>query len=116
MSAQFASWKSVAPVYFMGISWAKFIKDNCETLVDIPNTFTTNDVVTCDCSEAAIYLTNKGDEDTQGERIDTFGAVGNDWENFTPKPGQNQITTAYSDWVEDQYKPTFKIKYRKVFK
>lgn len=90
---------------FNGLYWAKFIKDNCDTWANIPNKFSSNDVVTADCKNGEVYLNNAP--------AASLGALGNDWEEFYLRPGLNQIGFAYSDWV--QYAPTFKLKYREVF-
>lgn len=90
-----------------GLYWAKFIKDNCTTYQDIPNKFSANDVVTADCKNGEIRL--------NGELNHTLGALGNDWEGFSLVPGLNQIGVVYSDWVTNQYAPTFKVRYREVF-
>lgn len=85
----------------------KFIKDNCDTWENIPNKFSAQDILTVDCAEGAVVLNN----------LDTpeLGALGNEWEEFCLEPGTNQIGTAYSSWVDDEYRPTFTMKYREVF-
>lgn len=92
---------------YNGLYWAKFVKNNCETWKDVPNKFSANDVVEADCSNGEILL--------NGVHTPSLGALGNDWEDFYLSPGLNQIGVAYSDWVEDAYSPSFKIKYREVF-
>lgn len=92
---------------YNGIYWVKFVKDNCDTYRDIPNKFGANDIVIADCKEGEIYLNNN--------RSPELGALGNDWEEFCLTPGVNQIGVAYSDWVSDEYAPTFKLRYREVF-
>lgn len=96
-----------APLAYNGIYWAKFVKNNCETWADIPNKFSANDIVTADCKDGEIYLNDS--------RAPELGALGNDWEDFTLDPGQNQIGIAYSEWVEDNCAPQFKMKYREVY-
>ena len=90
-----------------GVYWAKFTKDYCETYADIPNKFSSNDVVTADCKNGEIYLNNSS--------APSLGALGNDWEEFYLTPGLNQIGFAYSDWVSDAYAPKFKLRYREVY-
>lgn len=92
---------------YNGLYWAKFIKDNCDTWEDIPNKFSSNDIVTADCRRGEVYL---NDAPTP-----SLGALGNDWEDFYLTPGLNQIGFAYSSWVKDQYAPDFRIRYREVF-
>ena len=92
---------------YNGLYWAKFIKNNCDTYADIPNKFSSNDIVTADCKSGKIYLNNTP--------TPALGALGNDWEDFYLTPGLNQIGFAYSDWVSAAYAPKFKIRYREVF-
>ena len=94
-------------LYYNGLYWAKFVKDRCITWEDIPNKFSTDDVVTADCRNGEIKL-----NDTLTPAL---GALGNDWEEFYLTPGLNQIGFSYSDWVADEYAPTPKIRYREVF-
>ena len=60
-----------------------------------------------DCKNGEIRL--------NGVETPALGAMGNDWETFVLTPGLNQIGTSYSEWVEKEYKPSFKIRYREVF-
>lgn len=90
-----------------GLYWAKFIKDNCETFSDVPNKFSTNDVLTIDCEEVSVLLNNV--------LTPELGALGNDWEEFCLTPGINRIATSCSEWVAAAKAPTFKLKYRKVY-
>lgn len=99
--------ENYTPLSYNGVFWVKFVKNNCETWRDVPNKFSANDIVVADCMEGKIYL-----NDAESPQL---GALGNDWEEFYLRPGLNQIGVAYSDWVEDNYAPTFKIRYREVF-
>lgn len=92
---------------YNGLYWAKFVKNNSDTWEDIPNKFSSNDVVTADCKDGEVYL---NDSPTP-----SLGALGNDWEDFYLSPGLNQIGYSYSDWVADEYAPSFKMRYREVF-
>lgn len=92
---------------YNGIYWIKFVKNNCETYRDVPNKFSANDVAVADCKAGEIYLNNTSAPE--------LGALGNDWEEFCLTPGLNQIGVSYSDWVEDAYAPSFKLRYREVF-
>ena len=74
---------------------------------DVPYKFGANDVVEADCNTGEILL--------NGVSNHSYGALGNDWEEFYLKPGLNQIGFSYSSWVEADYAPTFKVKYREVF-
>jgi hypothetical protein len=90
-----------------GLSWVKFVKNNCDMFKDVPNKFSTNDVVEADCNTGEIYL--------NGVSKPALGALGNDWEDFCLTPGINQIGFSYSEWVDEAYAPAFKVKYREVF-
>lgn len=90
-----------------GLYWAKFVKNNSETWADIPNKFSSNDIVTADCKSGEVYLNDI--------LTPSLGALGNDWEKFYLTPGLNQIGYSYSEWVEDKFAPAFKVRYREVF-
>lgn len=90
-----------------GLFWAKFVKHNCDTWKNIPNKFTSNDVVTAICKNGEVLLNNSPNP--------SLGALGNDWEEFYLTPGLNQIGFSYSDWIMPAWSPKFKVKYREVF-
>jgi predicted phage tail component-like protein len=95
------------PLKYNGVRWIKFIKNNCDTWQEVPNKFSAGDSIVADCSSGEILL----NESLAPE----LGALGNDWEEFYLTPGVNQIGVAYSDWVDDGFQPTFKLRYREVF-
>lgn len=103
----FEKYASNTPLSFNGLFYAKFTKNNCTTFRNVPNKFSANDVVEADCKNGEILL--------NGIPTPDLGALGNDWEGFVLTPGLNQIGIAYSNWVQDDYKPTFKVRYREVF-
>lgn len=103
----FEQYSDVTPLSYNGLYWVKFVKNNCNTIKDIPNKFSANDVVEADCKNAEIYL--------NGISNPNLGALGNDWEQFYLTPGLNQIGFSYSEWVADEYAPSIKIRYREVF-
>lgn len=103
----FGQYKSKSPLSRNGIYSTKFVKNNCTTWRDIPNKFSTNDVVEADCECGEVLL--------NGASAPELGALGNDWEDFCLLPGINRIGVGYSDWVEKDYAPSFKIRYREVF-
>lgn len=89
-------------------------------IIDVVNTFGTNDVLIADCQSATVTLQSASDETEEEEQAlgnerPDLGALGNDWEQFTLVQGENAVTTMYSDWVADEYKPTFKLRYRERF-
>lgn len=71
---------------------------------DVPNKFMDGDTFSADC--------RKGEVLHRGLPAMGLGSLGNDWENFTLKPGANQIQCVYSDWAQQ---PEFKLKYREVY-
>ncbi len=95
------------PLYFNGLYWAKFIKNNCDTWRDIPNKFSANDVLVADCESGEIFLNDLPKPE--------YGALGNEWEEFYLKPGYNTIGCSYSEWLTGDYVPTCKMIYREVF-
>lgn len=92
---------------YNGLYSVKFVKNNCDTLKDIPNKFSASDIVEADCKNGEILLNGINDM--------SLGALGNDWEGFYLTPGLNQIGFAYSDWLSDEYAPEVKVLYREVF-
>ena len=84
--------------------------------IEVQNTFTTNDVLVCDCSDGSVRLMNAyATDEVNGGLHPELGALGNDWESFILTKGTNQIGTMYSDWVTDAHKPTFTLRYRERF-
>lgn len=98
---------SATPAMDMGLYSVKFRKHNCDTYKDVPNKFSANDVLEADCKSGDIFL--------NGIPRPDLGALGNNWEEFYLTPGLNQIGVAFSDWVDKDYAPTFKVRYREVF-
>lgn len=103
----FGQYGTTAPLSLNDLYWVKFVKDNCDTWRDIPNTFTANDVVTVDCADGGIRRNNAPAPE--------LGALGNDYEHFCLTAGENQIGAAWSDWVPDAYRPKISIRYREVW-
>ena len=103
----FEKYSALEAMAYNGLYWAKFVKHNCSTYKNIPNKFSANDVLVADCKNAEIYL--------NGIQSPDLGALGNDWEAFSLRPGLNQIGFSYSDWVTSEYAPTLKILFREVF-
>lgn len=107
VTCTWTQWHTRKPLSYNGLYYIKFTKHNCAAWREVPNKFNSADVITADCSTGDIYL---NDAPTP-----QYGALGNDWEDFYLKPGINQIGTAYSDFVDVKYAPTFKIRYREVY-
>ena len=103
----FEKYGELSAMKYNGIYWAKFVKNNCPTWRNIPNKFSANDVLEANCRTGEIFL--------NGIYSPDLGAIGNDWESFCLKPGENYIGLSYSEWVKDEFMPVFKIRYREVF-
>lgn len=103
----FEQYSALTALEYNGLYWAKFVKNNCDTWMDIPNKFSANDVVEADCKTGEIRL--------NGIPTPNLGALGNDWEGFYLVHGVNQIGISYSNWVEAEYAPVMKVRYREVF-
>ena len=80
---------------------------------EIPNVFTAGDVVEADCNDANVYVYRAGA--ASGHIEPQYGALGNDWEDFEIKPGQNVIKAVWSDWVDPDYKPLIQIIFNEVY-
>lgn len=80
---------------------------------EIPNVFTAGDIVEADCNSANVVLYRNGS--MEGHLEPQYGALGNDWEDFEIKPGQNIIRTVWSDWVNTSYKPLIQILFNEVY-
>lgn len=76
-------------------------------MYDIPNKFTSNDILRVYCKTAKVSL--------NGESVPEYGALGNDWEEFYLTPGINCIGLTWSSWLDPEFNPTFKVYYREVF-
>lgn len=80
---------------------------------DTPNVFTAGDIVEADCNSANVFLYRKNS--LIGHLEPQYGALGNDWEDFAIKTGQNVIQAVWSDWVDENYKPKIEIVFNKVY-
>ena len=107
ISFVFMRYKDYTPLAYNGIYFARFTKYNCSTYAEIPNKFSSGDVLEVDCKEGEVYL--------NGLTSPELGAIGNDWENFYLQPGENTIGIGYSDWLTADKAPTFTLMYREVF-
>lgn len=89
-----------------------FIRKAGVPFAEIPNVFTADDVVEADCNDANVYLYRKGS--AEGHLEPQYGALGNDWEDFSIKAGTNVIAAAWSEWVDENYKPKIEIIFNEV--
>lgn len=81
-----------------------FTSHSVESWQDIPNKLIKGDQVEVNTEMGKVYV--------NGVEVMGLGALGNDWEEFYLKPGENQIRCTYSSWAT---KPNFKMKYREVY-
>lgn len=96
-------WKyDVANTYSDNTQWA-----NVRTGI-----FKNNDILIVDCNDASARVAR--DYLHEGQSMDRYGKIGNDWEDFVLEPGRiSQYHLACSDWTTK--KPTLKVKYREAY-
>lgn len=88
-----------------------FIADSCTTYGDIPNKFTSGDVLRLECDSAGVYLNNIENP--------SLGAIGNDWEEMFLESGTNLFGYAYgfADGSTTHLSvPTVRAYWRNVYK
>ena len=95
------------------VNTIKFVRNPSENFADIPNVFTSGDVVEADCSDATVHIKHANTE--EGHYEPQYGALGNDWEDFSLSKGVNNVKVVWSDWVNPSYKPLIKIFYNEVY-
>lgn len=91
-------------MYQMGFDEIRFKKMNVSKWNDVPNKFSKDDTFLVDTADGTVTL--------QGMPQYGLGAIGNAWDKFQLKPGNNQIKCVNSEWAT---KPTYKLKYREVY-
>lgn len=84
---------------------ATIISHQVESHQAIPNKIQSGDVIEVETRSGTIYVNGVPAED--------LGALGNDYETFTLKPGLNVIGFTCSDWASDD--PTYKVRYKEAF-
>ena len=89
---------------YMGFDTISFQKMNVSKWKDVPNKFSKDDVFLVDTNDGTVTL--------KGMPQHGLGAIGNAWDKFQLKPGNNQIKCVNSEWAT---KPTYKLKYREVY-
>ena len=95
------------------VASARLASEPTASFADTPNVFLSGDIVEADCSDASVFLMRKGT--VEGRPAPQYGALGNDWEDFTLVKGENVIGVTWSDWVHEGYEPTIRIIYNEVF-
>lgn len=113
LSMHFGQMKAVAALNTNAVNSVRFTMNPSGSYADIPNVFTSGDVVEADCYDASVWLKHANTED--GQMSPQFGAMGNDWEDFCLVKGMNVINVVWSDWVDPSYKPSLKILYNEVY-
>lgn len=113
LSMHFGQMKAVAALNTNAVNSVKFTMNPSGSYADIPNVFTSGDIVEADCSDASVWLKRANTE--EGQMHPQFGALGNDWEDFCLVKGMNVINAVWSDWVDPSYKPSLKVLYNEVY-
>ena len=113
VSMHFGQSGSTAAMNTNAVDNVKFVKNPSGNYADIPNVFTSGDVVQADCSDATVYIKHVNTE--EGHYEPQYGALGNDWEDFSLSKGVNNVKVVWSDWVNPSYKPLIKIFYNEVY-
>lgn len=101
------------PLHTNAVNSVRFTKEPSKSFADIPNVFTAGDIVEADCNDASVSIMHEGT--VEGHIEPQYGALGNDWEDFVIKPGQNVIRAVWSSWVNAAYKPTIRIIFNEVY-
>lgn len=78
---------------------------NSNAIDGYENVINQGDDVVADCANANVYV--------NGAMNDGYGALQNDWEDFSLSAGSNSIIANYLDDVEEP--PTVKIKYKEAY-
>lgn len=102
--------KEIDPLARNGLYNVKFTKLNCPTWADVPNKFSSGDVLKADTRDASILLNDAPAAD--------LGALGSDWENFVLVPGEQYIVESRSSWTMGdgaQYRPHSTIYWRDTY-
>lgn len=113
ISFHFAKNKGMSALHTNAVASVKFTSSPSGAYKDVSNVFTAGDVVEADTFDASVYLKREGTE--EGNLTPQLGALGNDWEEFSLQKGANTIVATWSDWVNEEYKPTLKILYNEVY-
>lgn len=113
ISFHFGQNGTAAVMHTNAVNSVRFTRNPSGKFYDIPNVFTSGDVVEADCYDASVYLKHANTED--GHYAPQYGALGNDWEDFKLQKGVNNISAVWSDWVNSDYKPQLSILYNEVF-
>lgn len=91
---------------------AALIKKAGVSFAEVPNVFTAGDIVEADCNSANVILYRNGS--IEGHLEPQYGALGNDWEEFSIQSGENIIACSWSEWVDENYKPKIEILFNEV--
>lgn len=94
-------------------SSVKVVQQPSMEFANISNVFTAGDLVEADTGDASVTIRNANTE--EGHLAPQYGALGNNWEDFTLSRGMNQIKAVWSDWVNPSFKPTVRIIYNEVY-
>lgn len=113
ISMHFGQMKDIPALHTLAVNSIRFTSNPTGYFADIPNVFTSGDVVQASCEDASVWLKHANTED--GQLAPQYGALGNDWEDFMLTKGQNIINVVWSDWVNSNYKPQIKVMYNDTY-
>ena len=88
----------------MDVTDTQFQWVNVDYWADLPNRFTSGDVVTIDTAQRKVYV--NGVEDL------TLQTIGNQWDHFSLQPGETSIESVVSSWANS---PTVKIDFQEAY-
>lgn len=90
-----------------GIFNVEFVKNDSDTVTLKGKRFSSQDHLEINGDLGEILIND--------ERKPAYGALSNNWEEFTINQGENKITYSYSDYITDDKAPEVKLKYRERF-
>lgn len=106
VSVLFEKWYQTPDIGGNVLYSMQFLKhaDSAQSVDDIMTYLAVGDVVKADCRSGSIKI--------NGVEQYGAGALGNDWEEMSLKPGGNEIRCAYSNWAQS---PAFSLTYREAY-
>lgn len=104
VSMFFGAWKTKPVLNKNLLGYVGFTTHGVDAWRKVPNKFKKNDIVRVDVAEGEIYVNNVS--------VPGLGALGNDWEGFSIKPGVSSIQCFYSDFSAA---PVVQIRYREAY-
>lgn len=114
LSLHFGQQKSIKPLNTNAVHSVAFTEYPAGVHFSaLKNVFHAGDVVETDCSDGSVTLRRANTE--EGHPAQQYGALGNDWEDFSLGRGVNHIKVVWSDWVPPEHRPAIEIEYNEVY-